>query len=73
MKIACLAIAASAVMLAAPAFAATKADRTAGRVAEKHAAASMHRVSPAPILSGTDWDARVGFDRASSPFGHGGY
>jgi hypothetical protein len=24
----------------------------------------------APVRSGTDWDFLVGFDRASSPFGH---
>ena len=53
-----------------------KADRTSSRTAtvkQSTTPAATRRGALAPVRSGTDWDAQVGFDRASSPFGHEGY
>ena len=64
--------------LSAPALARNhaKADRTSSRTAtvkQSSAPAATRRGALAPVRSGTDWDAQVGFDRASSPYGHDGY
>jgi hypothetical protein len=72
-----LALAGAAILaLSAPALARShaKADRMSVRhtaVQQSTAAAATRR--GAPVRSGTDWDAQIGFDRASSPFGHDGY
>ena len=59
--------------LSAPALARSQAkpDRMAGYTTVQQSAAAPRRA--VPVRSGTDWDAQIGFDRASSPFGHGGY
>ena len=50
-----------------------KTDRMPGYTTVQPSTAAPRRAASAPIRSGTDWDAQIGFDRASSPFGHGGY
>ena len=57
----------------APARSQAKADRMSSYTTVQQSAAAPRRAVTAPIRSGTDWDAQIGFDRASSPFGHGGY
>ena len=67
---------ASVLALSALAQSHATAERMSGRytgVQKSTAVAATRRAVPAQVRSGTDWDAQIGFDRASSPFGHGGY
>jgi hypothetical protein len=57
----------------APARSQAKADRMSGDQTLQQPATAAATRRGAPVRSGTDWDAQIGFDRASSPFGHGGY
>ena len=67
-------VGASIVALAAPALARShKGDRMTRHTAAEQTPIAMRRQAPAQVLSGTDWDTQRGYDRASSPFGHGGY
>lgn len=71
-------VGASILALTAPALARSpaKGDRPTGRslmVSQTTAPVAMRGRAAAPVRSGTDWDFLVGVDRASSPYGHGGY
>jgi hypothetical protein len=71
-------VGASLAALAVPALAqnARKTDRMQARPAitgQTIAPVALGWPTPSTVRSGTDWDARQGYDRASSPYGHGGY